>query len=204
MGNVPSCDPAGIWSQKRGMSQGRGQEGSMSHAGAALSAGGRLVAWGVGERSTIQSNSNQNEGGDSLSHLEKTEVPTHPKGAPAAGPPASGGAERTPAPSREGTRSWTSCSPSHSVGQMCFLLRRAQSLPLEEVGVCSFICVYRMFQAQGCRGRTYTCPRQGHTGREGRPQQVGEMQDRTQSTGSEVGVGGGRGCFWRAGLSRTA
>lgn len=83
------------------MSQGRGQEGSMSHAGAALSAGGRLVPWGVGEGNAIQSNSNQNEGGDSLSHFEKTQVPPHPKGAPAAGPPASGGAERTPAPSRE-------------------------------------------------------------------------------------------------------
>lgn len=84
--------------------------------------GGRLVPWGVGEGSTIRKQSNQNEGGDGLSRFEKTEMCPHPKGAPPAGPPASGGAERTPAPSQEGTRFWTSRSLSHSVGELCFLL----------------------------------------------------------------------------------
>ena len=88
-----------------------------------------------------------------------------------------------PALSQEGTRFWTSCSLSHSVGELCFLLRRAQSLPLEQVGACSFSQFIEMFRAQDCRGNTYTCPGQGRTGWEGRPQRVGKMELRAQALG---------------------
>lgn len=102
--------------------------------------------------------------------------------------------------SQEGTRFWTSCSLSRSVGKLYFLLRRAQSLPLEQAGAYSFSQTLSNVPDTELQGKYIYLSWAGTHRPEGRPQRVGEMQYGTQSTGSGVGQEGWGGCFWRAGL----
>lgn len=99
MGSVPSCDPAGMWPQEGGTSQGRGREGSVGHAGAAVGGSECALRGGRGE-CYPRAKATRVRGGDSLSHFEKTEVPPPPEGAPSAGPAALrvGGGQRGPRP----------------------------------------------------------------------------------------------------------